>query len=47
MEIQSIDYLLDESAKNNLSLGQVVLREEQRDSGASAEAFETGSACPP
>lgn len=39
MEIQSIDYLLDESAKNNLSLGQVVLREEQRDSGASAEAI--------
>lgn len=41
MEIQSIDYLLDESAKNNLSLGQVVLREEQRDSGASAEAIRT------
>lgn len=39
MEIQSIDYLLDESAKNNLSLGQVVLREEQRDSGASAETI--------
>ena len=39
MEIQSIDYLLDESAKNNFSLGQVVLREEQRDSGASAEAI--------
>lgn len=39
MEIQSIDYLLDESAKNNLSLGQVILREEQRDSGASAEAI--------
>lgn len=39
MEIQSIDYLLDESAKNNLSLGQVVLREEQRDSGTSAEAI--------
>lgn len=39
MEIQSIDYLLDESAKNNLSLGQVVLREEQRDSGTSAETI--------
>lgn len=39
MEIQSIDYLLDESAKNNLSLGQVVLREEQRDSGVAAETI--------
>lgn len=33
MEIQSIEYLLDECTKNNLSIGQVVLREEQRDAG--------------
>lgn len=40
MEIQSIDYLLDESTKNNLSLGQVVLREEQRESGMTPEAIQ-------
>ncbi len=39
MEVQSMDYLLDESAKNNLSLGQIVLREEVRETGASAESI--------
>ena len=39
MEVQSMDYLLDESAKNNLSLGQIVLREEVRETGAPAESI--------
>ena len=39
MEFSSIDYLLDESAKNGLPIGQIVLREEQRESGASREAI--------
>ncbi len=37
MDIPSIDYLLDETAKNSLSIWQVVLREEQNDSGESQE----------
>ena len=39
MEFSSIDYLLDESAKNGLPIGQIVLREEQRESGAAKEAI--------
>ena len=38
MDIPSIDYLLDESAKNGQPIWQVVLREEQHDSGDSQEA---------
>ena len=37
MDIPSIDYLLDETAKNGQSIWQVVLREEQADSGDSQE----------
>ncbi len=39
MDIPSIDYLLDETAKNSLSIWQVVLREEQNDSGESQESL--------
>ena len=39
MDIPSIDYLLDESAKNGQPIWQVVLREEQHDSGDSQEAI--------
>ena len=39
MDIPSIDYLLDETAKNSQSIWQVVLREEQSDSGESQEAI--------
>ena len=35
MNIPSIDYLLDEAAKNSQPIWQVVLREEQADSGLS------------
>ncbi len=37
MNIPSIDYILDEAAKNNQAIWQVVLREEQADSGLSIE----------
>lgn len=37
MNIPSIDYLLDESGKNNQPIWQIVLREEQADSGMSIE----------
>ena len=39
MDIPSIDFLLDETAKNSQSIWQVVLREEQSDSGESQEAI--------
>ena len=39
MEIPSIDYLLDETAKNSQSIWQVVLREEQTDSGESQDSI--------
>ena len=39
MDIPSIDYLLDETAKNGQPIWQVVLREEQHDSGDSQEAI--------
>lgn len=39
MDIPSIDYLLDESAKNGQPIWQVVLREEQHDSGDSQEVI--------
>ncbi|ODU55532.1 MAG: L-serine dehydratase, iron-sulfur-dependent subunit alpha [Clostridium sp. SCN 57-10] len=39
MIIPSIDYILDEAAKNNQTIWQVVLHEEQEDSGLSAEAI--------
>jgi len=39
MIIPSIDYILDEAAKNNQPIWQVVLREEQADSGLSAETI--------
>ena len=37
MDIPSIDYLLDETAKTSQPIWQVVLREEQSDSGQSQE----------
>lgn len=37
MDIPSIDYILDEAAKNNMTIWQVVLKEEQADSGESEE----------
>ncbi len=37
MDIPSIDYLLDEGTKHHQALWQIVLREEQRDSGVSQE----------
>ena len=37
MNIPSIDYLLDEAAKDNQPIWQIVLREEQADSGLSIE----------
>ena len=39
MIIPSIDYILDEAAKNNQTIWQVVLHEEQEDSGLSVEAI--------
>lgn len=39
MDIPSIDYLLDETAKNGQPIWQVVLREEQSDSSDSMEAI--------
>ena len=39
MDIPRIDYLLDETAKNGQPIWQVVLREEQHDSGDSQEAI--------
>ena len=39
MDIPSIDYLLDEAAKNNQPIWQVVLREEQADTGESIEVL--------
>lgn len=39
MIIPSIDYILDEAAKNNQPIWQVVLHEEQEDSGLSVEAI--------
>ena len=39
MDIPSIDYLLDETAKNGQPIWQVVLREEQHDAGDSQEAI--------
>jgi len=39
MDISSIDFLLDETAKNGQPIWQVVLREEQNDSGESQEAI--------
>ena len=37
MDIPSIDYILDEAAKNNMAIWQVVLKEEQAESGMSEE----------
>jgi L-serine dehydratase len=37
MELQSIDQILDETAKNSQPIWQVVLREEQNDTGSSVE----------
>lgn len=37
MDIPSIDYLLDEAAKNSKTIWQVVLKEEQEDSGLTEE----------
>ncbi|MEA5039712.1 MAG: L-serine ammonia-lyase, iron-sulfur-dependent, subunit alpha [Clostridiaceae bacterium] len=37
MELQSMDQILDESAKNNQPIWQVVLHEQQSDSGETAE----------
>lgn len=37
MELQSMDQILDEAAKNNQPIWQVILREQQSDSGMSAE----------
>ena len=37
MDIPSIDYILDEAAKNNRAIWQVVLKEEQAESGMSEE----------
>lgn len=37
MDIPSIDYILDEAAKNNMAIWQVVLKEEQAESGLSEE----------
>ena len=39
MDIPSIDYLLDETAKNGQPIWQVVLREEQTDSGDSLDTI--------
>lgn len=39
MDISSIDFLLDETAKNGQPIWQIVLREEQNDSGESQEAI--------
>ena len=39
MDIPSVDYLLDETAKNSQPIWQVLLREEQADSGESQEAI--------
>ncbi len=39
MDIPSIDFLLNETAKDSQSIWQVVLREEQADSGESQEAI--------
>ncbi len=39
MDISSIDHLLDEAAKSSLPIWQIVLREEQSDSGESQEAI--------
>ncbi len=39
MDIPSIDYLLDETAKNGQTIWQVVLREEQTDSGDSLDTI--------
>ena len=39
MDLESMDILLDETAKNGLSIGQVVLREEQRETGMTQDAL--------
>ena len=39
MDIPSVDYLLDETAKNSQPIWQIVLREEQSDSGESQESI--------
>ena len=39
MDIPSVDYLLDETAKNSQPIWQVLLREEQADSGESQDAI--------
>jgi len=39
LNIRSIDYILDEAVKNNQPIWQVVLREEQLDSGLSEETI--------
>ena len=39
MDIPSVDYLLDETAKNSQPIWQVLLREEQADTGESQEAI--------
>ena len=37
MDIPSVDYILDEAAKYNMAIWQVVLKEEQADSGETEE----------
>lgn len=39
MDIPSVDFLLDEAAKNNCPIWQVALKAEQQDSGATEEAI--------
>ena len=39
MDISSVDFLLDETAKNGQPIWQIVLREEQNDSGESQESI--------